>query len=307
MCNATNKVRLFPKTFGSLDDHFFQPHTCTVATKPLKCHLGVPIYKQLERRLVRAGKRVAYFSYDWRENPLSTAKQLMLRLRQSDWDHEPIVAIGHSNGGFILRILFEYLNFPRTNFRSIFICGTPLFGHTHFKLFNLEHDVYRALCGEVPELKFRPMLLSRHDMSRTLGELRDVLLYFVPSSIFATSSCEQIAANTKAPITDVLVAKQVHAKLGNLLIDKYFMWYNTSEWTEQTIPFDKHTIGFALQEFPHASKVDTHSGTVLTQCRGDSVVCSPNFAMNRVIYDYTNLHHSLMMNSKSLASFIIAQ
>lgn len=304
-CDENKPRKLYPKMFGSLENHFFDTN-CRTTTKPLKSYFGVSVYRKLEERLHKSGHVVKYFSYDWRKTPLDIAKlcaEFLTRLTDNHHDEEKqnidvITLIGHSNGGYVLRILFEYLNYPRNEFRHIIIFGTPLFGNLNFNLYNKEFQLYKKLCKHINKIKKRTFMFTANDMSKILKTFKSTLIYFIPTPIFFYETIENLSVLVGVEISELFLASCIHKRLHQMRTQKYIFVYNTSKKMPQTIPYTQQTIRLALQEYPQADAIE-RNGQLYTHCDGDSVVCSPKIPLKNTIYDTTPLPHSLSTSSHS--------
>lgn len=307
-CNSEQEpVKLYPKLFGSLDEHFFDA-ACKTSTKPLRSYFGISVYRTLEKRLGRAGFDVQYFSYDWRKSPLEAAQRLSQYLTNlthvndlqqpigKDNDDATITLIGHSNGGYILRILFEYLNYPRDAFRHIIIFGTPFFGQPELATYNKEFQLYKKMCSVDQHIKTKSILFSEQDMNAIFKHFKTTLAFFLPTTVFLDESVESVSAKIHTNLVDVYIVSQIHKQLSQMRTQKYIFVFNVSQKMPQKIPYARTAMEFALREFPGADSL-TKDGRVYTHCDGDTVVCSPRNVLNNTIYDSTPLPHSMAVNS----------
>lgn len=322
-CNCNKKPkRLYPNLFFDLNEHFFEPHACQTFVKPLRKVCGIPIYNRLEHRLKNNTKdRVDYFAYDWRKEPLFCAKKLktLLYTKYSEKERKSLVLIGHSNGGLIIRILFEYLKFSTNNVASIILCATPLFGSFEFESFSREYDIYNVLCKNIKDGYGKFTLLTAHDLDRIFKCFKTTLIYYIPSSILLSKTTESIyklLGVGNVEITDVYLVQQIHRQLSKFsILSKCLMVFNISKKMHQKISFDLYDAKFILQNeirsFPKISYMKNKGrgkscDTQLSlNCFGDGVVCLPKNILPCVIYDSSHLPHSLIMNSKFVHSEII--
>lgn len=313
-CNCgESQIRLYPSIFSDLNEHFFEPEKCTVTTKPLRRICRVPIYYNLEKRLKRHNKIVQYFSYDWRRDPLTVAKLLVVYLDNltaaatttttTATTPRPtsIHIIGHSNGGFIARILLEYLQYSNHLIKSLMICGTPLYGFSHLTLYNREYALYNKLCHSTEPICGKIKLLSKNDLEKIFHFFKSTLIYYIPTYMFEIDGVAVLSLNTSVPISDVFVASQVHRKLKTEFDARYIFFFNVSQKTKQKMPFDAR-LPDAVFNFHRLVK---NKNLITTTTHSDTVVCTPSFPLMRTIYDNTPLNHSLMMNSKFLANVIL--
>lgn len=313
-CGCSDKKnkpqKMYPKMFGDLENHFFETN-CNVITKPIKTLYGVSVYRNLERRI--ENNKVEYYSYDWRKNPLTIAQELKLYLQQRQ-DKDPskkeiINLIGHSNGGYIIRILLEYLLYPREKINYIFICGTPFYGSNDKSLYYNEIKTYRKLHDNNLEAPIKLMCLSGGDVNKIFTIYKETLIYFIPSFVFIEQSTSSISDFTEVSESSVIIAKAIHQVLGKFNISKCIFYFNIA--TKKNIyrlveEYELKNVYF--NTIPRARSMKRINNRFYLKellYTDNLIVPSINFPRNSTfIFDNIKLNHGLIMNSIYLTNII---
>lgn len=303
-CNGKRSLlKLYP-SLRSFGKHFFD-RSCASIVKPLKSVFGVSIYRQLENRLGK--NKCIFFPYDWRWNtPLEAAKNLYQFIKKME--RRSVTLIGHSNGGFIIRILLEYLSFPRNEIDKIFICGTPFFGSMNECLYKTEYNLYFKLIDPTVSIRIKPLLLSTKDINNIFKHCRSALVYFVPSCIFQKYTNAELASEFSVPEHELSIVKTIHMRLSKFKFERYTFYFNISynDSITTTYPSQMPMFNYII---PTATSMTQHkNGTVQVtrKIKTDSlVVPSLEFPRNSVVlFDDFPLSHSLIMNSRFLSTYI---
>lgn len=307
-CCASKPRKLYP-VLGSLSKHFFDKN-CKSSIKPLKTVCAISIYKNLALRIGK--QQCNYFPYDWRwQTPLAVAKKLYEYLQKNS-EVRTFSLIGHSNGGFIIRILLEYLKLPRATVNRVYICGTPFFGSPNPMMYKNEINLYEKLKNQKTIISIKPLLLSRRDIDRIFQHCRNCLVYFIPTYIFRQKTNNELASELGLDEIDITMARAVHLRLANFELDEYVFYFNISRRDMITTSIDEETFNrsfFCIM--PTATnlvkKINCPIMKFSTNIRSDSLVIpTAEFPRNSVIlYDDYPLSHSLIMNSTFLSNFIM--
>lgn len=297
-CCGSRRVKLYPKklykVLSDIDAHFFDKK-CKVETKPLKRIFQLSVYDTLCRKLGK--ENCILYSYDWRKSPLEVAKELVDVIPRGS------TIIGHSNGGFIVRILFEYLNVPRSHYGNIFICSTPFFGSTNPFMYNHEENVYRRL--KCPSLKgnYKSIMLNDTDMEMIFLHFTSTLLYYLPTHRLNDKSLCHITD----PV-DLEIVKSVHFILSRMRVDGYFFYYNIHHRTSVCLEMKNDEIFNKSQLIPVAEKVVNKNENYVIKYKVNTdtlVVPTNHFPPNTtIIYDTVPLSHAFTMNSQFLVNII---
>lgn len=147
--------RLYPRRgwfFNSaIDKHMYE---CpNIETSILKTFWNFSIYDKFLKKLNGSPfNRVEIFSYDWRRDPVDIARDLLQFIKIFNCDqYAQIKIFGHSLGGLIIRIMFEYLNGMNELHVDpekilVYQCGTPAYGSLNIHDYNygFELEIGRA-------------------------------------------------------------------------------------------------------------------------------------------------------------------
>lgn len=288
-CFAKRK-QIYPKPLArlafNLDSHFFQP--CQVYTEPLLRVYGMSVYDKLVQRL--GPENVTVLSYDWRQDPITIAKLIVPQLIRG------ATLIGHSNGGIILRVIFEYLGIDRTNYGPIVLCGTPFYGTMYENQYNDEEYVYQRLWGNASAKRIKTRMFTKNDHSKMFTTFPNVLIYYIPTWRFQDFKIPPSVCNV-----EFTKARILHQKFSHFECRDYIIYFNTN----YTIKVPHVNVGVANAI---NSKISTKKGRVVLSRKlaSDSMIIPATFMVpgSTTIHDNVNLKHSLMMNSKFLADFI---
>lgn len=309
-CNSKIKpIKLYPKLIGNLNNHFFEDSKCTVITKPVKTLYTVSVYKNLENRI--EDHKIEYYAYDWRKNPLQIANELRNYLieRKKQNTIEAINLIGHSNGGYIIRILIEYLLYPRDHINYVFVCGTPFYGSSDKSLYYNEIKTYRKLHDNNLEAPIKLMCLSGGDVNKIFSIYKETLIYFIPSFVFCEQTTSNISNYTDVPETSVVIVKAIHHILGKFNIEKCIFYFNISkkksiyrlveEYELKNIYFNAVPRAIAMK------RVKNRFYLKELMYSDNLIVPSISFPRNSIfIFDNIKLNHGLIMNSLFLTHVI---
>lgn len=303
-CNCSNNkrpIKLYPKLVGNLNKHFYNPN-CKSITKPLKSLLGISVYSNLENR-IKNHHKIEYYSYDWRKTPLSIAKELYIYLENCKRSStETINIIGHSNGGYIIRILIEYLNYPRDCLNYVFICGTPFYGSVDKTLYNSEMKIYRKLHDNKIEAPIKLMCLSGRDVNKIFTIYKETLLYFIPSFVFRDKTTKFISEYINVPESSVVVAKALHSNLGKFNIVKTIFYFNTSIRKKVYRLIEQYELkNVYFNIIPRAKAMKRIGDQIYLKeltYSDNLIIPSIQFPRNSTfIFDEIKLNHGLIMNS----------
>ncbi|AQQ79980.1 putative lecithin:cholesterol acyltransferase [Leptopilina boulardi filamentous virus] len=124
-------------------------------------YFGYSIYKNFLNSLRQDNNlKVLTYSYDWRQNIITIAENfqqylISLSLLLENKNNE-IILIGHSLGGYIIRVLLETkLSFFSSilNIKKCFFCGCPFFGQhglldIYKKMYIYELETYNINCSK---------------------------------------------------------------------------------------------------------------------------------------------------------------
>lgn len=277
--------RMYPNFRISLHDHFFE---CTqTRTRVRKSIFSLSIYKKFLKFCDSA------FAYDWRRTPLENAVLLKCELESVDGD---IVLVGHSMGGLIIRILIEYLNYTE-NIKSVFICGTPLYGSVSYVDYNMEYNLYTSIlknnCGEVEA----PFTFSKSDKYRFFQHCIECLKYLMPSfTVFG--KCNVLEFDEK--IVDV------HKHLSNFNFHNipYYFYYNVSRSVRRrNISLCNYKSRHPISNFSSVKYIEGNIMKTNELVSSDGLVVAPS-SVSRVpatiYFDSTLCIHSLMMNKDAV-------
>lgn len=300
-CSSRAPKKIYP-VLGSLSKHFFDKN-CVSSVKPLKTVCAISIYKKLTLRLGK--EKCEYFPYDWRwQTPLSVAKKLAEYINARKG--KQLSLIGHSNGGFIIRILLEYLKFQRDKIDRVYICGTPFFGSINELVYKNEDNLYEKLKNSKISISIKPLLLSRKDIDRIFIHCRESLIYFIPTYIFKKKTNSELAIELDLNETDIMVARAVHLQLANFDIKSYVFYFNISRQDYVTTAMNDKNFYYIVPAATDLIKKPGNNFIVSMAIRSDSLVIpTAEFPRNSIIlYDTYPLSHSLIMNSTFLSKII---
>lgn len=306
-CVCSGKKRLIYPVIGALSKHFYSA-ACLTVTAPLKSFCSVSIYSKLVKRL--GGEKFCdFFPYDWRKSPLAVSKELYGFLAESNARYS---LIGHSSGGFIVRILIEYLKYPRSKVDRIYLCASPFYGSPRKYLYTYEDVVIRKLRqpGHKIELK-QLFLVKKKDVDRIFHTYRESIVYFLPSHFFNQHDDDTLSSLLNMSNTIIYVARQIHSTLARFDFQEYHFYYNISQ--KYTLKYPVPYNGLATDYYnmvPLAQRIQyrvkDNKYVARQKLLTDSLVI-PSFdfpANSVVILDTTYLSHAFVMNSKFLADLI---
>lgn len=267
----------FYKIFQNLDEEFFNKD-CKVITEPLISYYGISIYKKIIQRLNGfKGHETYVHHYDWRRPCHELARELTEKLNTIK---EPMILIGHSNGGILIRVAFEYMNYSNGLVNQIFICGSPLLGSINFDEYNSEFQLAKNLKDPNSSLgKIKPMMLTNNDYRRILTDFKTTLEFLIPSPILM------------AEMTGFNIPKIVHCRLQNRRRwARYFFIFNVHK--QQKI------MRINRQEELIFGKYKMHPT--------DSLIVPMIEIENNihVFYDHTPCPHFALLNSRDVTLFI---
>lgn len=340
--NTSHGVRLYPSKFlkfTNMDKHFFSCRK--TKTKPLLSHFYVSVYKRLVERLKGDQTKVKVFSYDWRLSPLDNCHKLKTYLEQillevavakmklcvgaaNDVDDDDdgdrkmpsLVLVGHSLGGLMIRILIEYLKFPYDNFVKIYICGTPLIGSHNVYDYNCKQNIMRILSSEdnrvVKDDIPRPLLISSGDVLRFIQTFPQTILFLMP-----TYEVLNLKYLPNTYYSDLYIIQAIHKVLGRFNFPGdmlYTLIFNISQKNKinYKIPEDKIQEYIWMITKQDKTKLvwnfnEEQYNLKCTRLMDSTVVpCTYYLPLNcSIICDANYLKHSLIMNSRYIASNII--
>lgn len=293
ICNCRQQERtIYPKplygVFRNLDPHFFDP-ACKTSVKPMLSIYKISVYRRLVNRLGSSNCQI--YAYDWRRPPLDIAQELAMHIEDGT------TLIGHSNGGFILRILFEYLDFDRSRVAGVIICGTPMFGsHDPFS-YNQEYDIYRKLKGEAECRSIKSLMLTTRDICKIFQVYRNTLIYFTPSHCL-----RQLAAIDIDEI-ELVKARAVHYHLSRMMFRSYVIYFNIHKTSKLVKLFSP---GENAEVIKYSDDYNAKTKSIRYVTKSDNLiipssVTSPGALL---IHDTTPLAHCFIMNSRFLANEI---
>lgn len=321
-CNSQKKIKLYPKptlkSLFDLNEHFFDK-TCTVTTKPFRKIGMFSIYDTLVKSL--GEKNCILYSYDWRRTPLDVAKDLI------DVIPAGCSLIGHSNGGFIIRILIEYLKVERTRFSNIFICGTPLYGCMSDFQFHEEEKLYSALVNNTYTMGIKNKMFTKRDVKRIFSVFRDTLVYFIPSYRFFKGGELE---NSDIDSISIYVAKSVHMALMKMNVESYIFYYNTRKkiQVQKELPLDhphmtgflasaivkkdkrkktfENNVGRPIEEILGSKLVHDKKMIVKYKLKSDSLITPHSHPIrgSNIVHDTMFTTHSFIMNNPFLIDLI---
>lgn len=297
-CNCTErKIKLYPKKFikliNNLNFHFFEKN-CKVTTAPLKSIYNLSVYNAILKKI----PTLQFYSYDWRRPPLEIAKELYKYLYENN--HKEISLIGHSNGGYIIRILLEYLKFPKS-FKTIFICSTPLYGSIDPFSYMYEDCVFDGLCGIRPTKKVKSITLTQRDIINIFKHYRESLIYYIPTQKIIHEDEAKMSRLTNVPIHIISNVKSIHLALSNFNCNRYCFYYNCSK-LQSVIKSETELVNnFKIFSTRGLKKNGLHFNI-----DSDSFIVA-NYTIiphTSIYYDNTFLSHAMNMNSCFLINSI---
>lgn len=260
--------RLYPRRrwfFNSaIDQH---ADTCTnIITKPLRTFWHISIYDKFIRKLSKNSfTKLEIFSYDWRRNPVDLACELLEFVKQQNLVHYThLKLIGHSLGGFLIRIMIEYLQgicqlaiSPEQI--TVYECGTPMYGSENINDYNYGFELAAILASRgifyssCPLQKvtkrdikrIKPFLFSVSDLERIISGSTTSLLYLLPTPMILT--LQQMLDNDQINLSNENFPEiyAVHRCLARLQFPvKYIFFFNISyhRIEDVYIPFRGHDI-----------------------------------------------------------------
>lgn len=334
-----SNYRLYPRKrwfFNSaIDKHLYE---CTnVRTKPLKTFWTISIYDKCIKKLSSCeSNKVEIFSYDWRRDPVKIAKDFLSFLKICELSrYNNIRLIGHSLGGLIIRIVFEYLDglfeLPVSPEQIVvFECGTPMYGSENLQDYNYGFElaailastghIYNACPSQKPNKrdikKIKPFLFSIKDLQKIIEKTSPSLMYLLPTpmikSIYSLSQTGQINVRSN---NNIAMVYNVHKKLSRLQFPvKYNFFFNISHHRIETvyIPFTTNEI------FSKVSVHDIKPGNKKQDCginlkrllKSDGLVVpysGQNIPSNCSIYvdESVKCSHAYLMNSNELLRIVM--
>lgn len=159
LCHKMNslirRVRGTQSQWEQMMDQMINPKTKLVPGKSIKSYFGHYIYKPLyDLILCDIGKHrrvdLLEFTYDWRKPLIQVCYELRNYLQTKcaliEYKQSEIVLIGHSLGGYVIRLLVESSHFSGFNgierITKCIYASTPLFGQQRlFQLFEKIHEL----------------------------------------------------------------------------------------------------------------------------------------------------------------------
>lgn len=303
-CNCGGvKRRLYPKLIGNMSNHFYEQCPSTT-TKPLKTVLNISIYKKIISRL--GSEKCIIFSYDWRREQLDVAKNLMKFLITQE---TPYILIGHSNGGLIIRILLEYLNFSTNLIKHVFICGTPVFGSMSRNSYYEEPSIFKKILSIENKINNKVCIITNTDVEKIFKTYKTTLLYLVPS--FSLLNIDRISNEGGIDIDRVNIISTIHKTLSKFRFTNYTLYFNVSvEKKNKIIMNNEEMRGVFFDTIPQISGLEYNASKGVWEVDykiiTDSLVVPTIILKNnsRVCFDYTPLSHSMIMNSIFLSNII---
>lgn len=234
------------------------------------------------------------YAYDWRRPPLEIAQELAGQIEDGS------TLIGHSNGGYILRILFEYLRFDRSRVASVFICGTPMYGSYNTFAYNQEYDIYYKLVDDKPCKSIKSLMLTTKDICGIFKVYQNTLVYFIPTQCLLRLDSDKID-----PI-ELTKARAVHMCLSRMGLMSYVLYFNihkTSTIDQILGPADAINIDVIKQSDDFSAK----RGAITYTTKTDNLIVPFSLTNSgaMLVHDTTPLAHCFIMNSRFLAHEII--
>lgn len=270
---GTEKKRLYPKRpheiFFNLNPEFFNKE-CKSSTAPLLSWVKISIYHNFLKKL--GWGNCSIFHYDWRKPCIQLGKDLEKFINEIN---QPCILVGHSNGGLIIRVLFEYLKFKNDNVKHSFICGTPLYGvlsiHNYFHEHELAENLFK---NSLYVGRYKPLMFTKEDFKNIIKSFRETLEFLCPTPVLLS-----------IPDNDVLnYPKIVHRQFLNRIYSNYTFVYNVHK--------RKRLKGYETIN----AKIGTDS----------LVIPMIDFVKNTtVFYDHNRYPHFAMLNSPDLIKLVL--
>lgn len=324
-CNQVEKPKkMYPVSLPGikpLNNHFFE---CTqTKTKILKTVMMVSVYRNFIRRT-----NCESFSYDWRKPVIEHAHNLYSFLVNDD-DPTPVILIGHSLGGVIIRVLVEYLrpfHLIGKKIRHVFICGTPLLGSHDTNDYNCELQILPVLMQTQDTVSFqnKPRILRERDIKRFFKYFGSSLMYLMPSFVVEQISpfdkekqfeknVLQFGKHTTITMQQFIVLRQVHRCLAKFDFPSnvtYHFFYNVSRKIDVRHAMDRNTIKHISRKTNIKNvtclNVEDMTWQVVRSLQSDGLIlaCRKLPANSIVWFDRSFATHSLLMNSPQISTLI---
>lgn len=345
-CNCLNTQnthgkRLYPRKYwffnSALHSHL---ETCTnIITKPLRQFWLQSVYKKMEKKLNKNLRNtVKYYSYDWRQDPVNLALDLLIYLKTLTLErYTSLTLVGHSLGGFIIRILVEYfrgheqLIMPSELIR-VFQCGTPIYGSLGVNDYNYgfqlaailaSYNYFKTSCptrkvSKEQISKIKPFLFSKNDLKRLVKSVPENLVYLLPTPfIFGIHRNLKNGTMIVDDMPHFDKVYKVHRILAEMSFPvQYRFFYNISEHKIEHVyvPFSFEEISnqISLHEIsPGNSVKNKRCGIYIERLMKSDGLIVPFISSKKVpensrIYvdESESCTHGLIMNSQRLLTLI---
>lgn len=326
--------------FGSaIHPHLFDCRN--VIAEILKQFFCKSILKKLEKRLNKnSNMETIYFAYDWRQSPLYIAREFSEWSLKFDFTkYTQINIIGHSMGGLIIRIYYEFVQygaiFNNQNSR-VYICGTPMFGSMDINDYNHGYTLGHIFayvgyfnkisnCPKEKEIslkqikKIQPFLFRKNDIIKLVRNFPETFIMILPTP-YLRALDEKLHNNSIEAIAEfhylVGRAYMVHKALMEFkFLVKYKFYYNISTFqTEKTNIVLVGDYLLKMFSFHNISKCDKGPNccelVVKRVLKSDSLVLPychlEKLPRHCIVYlDREKIKHAYIMNSTKLAQIIL--
>jgi hypothetical protein len=301
-CCNEKRIRIYPKKIYnlpfSINKHFFDKG-CKSQVKIMKKFFQLPIYSGI---LNLKNFPIIPWAYDWRRPVLAVAKEFYHRLLDIQSTGKTINLIGHSNGGFIIRVIIEY--FGLKNIANVFICSTPLYGSMDPLSYFNEDILYRRLaCKKQKCPKISQMTMTEGDIVRSIKHFRETLIFLCPTYRILLLNEHELATTLSIPIELATTLRSLHLTMSKIYeqTDRPVYNFYFNQYRKEIVGRNKKIVGGLAF---NACSGDNEN--LFFSVHTDATIVSKDFYLPKakIYYDKSLFPHAMNMNSGFLLNIL---